>query len=144
MAEETESTVENPTTTEPVAETPVFSSASILDSVKKDLGIEVQYTHFAPDVIMGINSAFSILTQLGVGPSSGFSIEDRTALWTDFIPDDNHLEFVKSYVSKKTKQLFDPPQTGPLASALDQVLKELEWRINVAVETKNGGTNNGI
>ena len=101
---------------------------SILDSVKKDLGVDPAYTHFDPDIIMGINSAFSILTQLGVGPNE----------------DDNRLEFVKSYVSKKTKQLFDPPHTGPLASALDQVLKELEWRINVAAETNYGGTNNGI
>lgn len=138
-----EDTIENPTT-ESVAETPVFSSASILDSVKKDLGIEVQYDHFDPDIIMGINSAFSILTQLGVGPDEGFMITDRTALWTDFVAGNVRLEFVKSYVSKKTKQLFDPPQTGPLASALDQVLKELEWRINVAVETKSGGNNNGI
>lgn len=138
-----EDSIENPTT-ESAAETPVFSSASILDSVKKDLGIEVQYDHFDPDVIMGINSAFSILTQLGVGPNEGFMITDRSALWTDFVSDNVRLEFVKSYVSKKTKQLFDPPQTGPLASALDQVLKELEWRINVAVETKSGGNNDGL
>lgn len=122
-----------------VNDVPVFSPDSILDSVKKDLGISVEYTHFDPDVIMGINSAFSILNQLGVGPESGFYITDRSSVWTDFITD-HRLEFVKSYVSKKTKQFFDPPQTGPLASALDQVLKELEWRINVAVDPKNGGT----
>ena len=113
---------------------------SILDSVKKDLGLDPTYTHFDQDVIMGINSSFSILNQLGVGPKDGFSIEDNTAVWTDFIPDENYMEFVKSYVSKKTKQFFDPPQTGPLASALDQVLKELEWRINIAVETRKGGS----
>ena len=112
---------------------------SILDSVKKDLGITVEYTHFDPDIIMAINSSFSILNQLGVGPAEGFRITDRSSVWTDFITD-ARLEFVKSYVSKKTKQFFDPPQTGPLASALDQVLKELEWRINVAVDPKNGGT----
>lgn len=123
-----------------VNSTPVFSQDSILDSVKKDLGITVEYTHFDPDIIMGINSALSILTQLGVGPETGFSIEDRTAVWTDFLADDSRLEFVKSYVSKKTKQFFDPPQTGPLASALDQVLKELEWRINIAVDPKPEGT----
>ena len=117
---------------------------SILDSVKKDLGVDPTYTHFDPDIIMGINSAFSILTQLGVGPTEGFSIDDNKAVWTDFIPDDNHLEFVKSYVSKKTKQFFDPPQTGPLANALDQVLKELEWRINIAVDTKRGGNQDGL
>lgn len=115
---------------------------SILDSVKKDLGVTVEYTNFDPDIIMGINSSFSILTQLGVGPEEGFHIEDRNAVWTDFLADDARLEFVKSYVSKKTKQFFDPPQTGPLASALDQVLKELEWRINIAVDPKTEGNTN--
>lgn len=123
-----------------VNDTPVFNPESILDSVKKDLGITVEYTHFDPDVIFGINSALSILSQLGVGPSGGFSITDRTSTWSEFLEDDPRLEMVKSYVAKKTKQFFDPPQTGPLASALDQVLKELEWRINIAVDPKpNGG-----
>ena len=122
-----------------VNDTPVFSPDSILDSVKKDLGITVEYTHFDPDIIMGINTSLSILNQLGVGPSSGFYITDRSAVWSDFLDNETQLEFVKSYISKKTKQLFDPPQTGPLAEALDKVLKELEWRINVAVDPKNGG-----
>lgn len=124
-----------------VNDVPVFSPDSILDSVKKDLGISVEYTHFDPDVIMGINTSFSILNQLGVGPASGFSIIDRTAVWSDFLGEDTHLDFVKSYVAKKTKQLFDPPQTGPLAEALDKVLKELEWRINVAVDPNPNGGN---
>lgn len=106
---------------------------SILDSVKKDLGIVPEYTHFDPDIIMDINTAFSILTQLGVGPKAGFSITDNTAVWTDFVTD-TRLEIVKTYVAKKTKQLFDPPNTGPLSEALNKVLNELEWRINVIVD----------
>lgn len=118
---------------------PVINMNSILDSVKKDLGIMPDYTYFDPDIIMGINSALSILTQLGVGPSSGFSIIDNTAVWSDFIPNDPHLEMVKTYVSKKTKQFFDPPSTGPIAEAHERVLKEMEWRINVAVDPRPGG-----
>lgn len=45
---------------------------SILVSIKKLLGIAADYTHFDPDIIMHINSAFSVLTQLGVGPPEGF------------------------------------------------------------------------
>lgn len=116
-----------------------FNRASILDSVKKDLGIMPDYTHFDPDIIMDINTALSILTQLGVGPSQGFSIEDNTAEWDDFIPDSPTLDMVKSYVSKKTKQLFDPPNTGPLSEAFNKVLDELVWRINVAVDPKKEG-----
>ena len=59
---------------------------SILTSIKKLLGIAEEYEHFDPDLIMHINSVFSILTQLGVGPSEGFSIVDDGAVWSDFIP----------------------------------------------------------
>ena len=107
---------------------------SILNSVKIDLGITPDYTHFDDDLIMGINTAFSILTQLGVGPKAGFSISDDTAVWTDFLPEDPKLEMVKIYVAKKTKLFFDPPTNGPLSEAFNKTLNELEWRINVAVD----------
>lgn len=119
-----------------MADEQTVNRASILDSVKKDLGIMPDYTNFDPDIIMDINTALSILTQLGVGPASGFSISDNTAEWDDFVPDDPRLEMIKSYVSKKTKQLFDPPNTGPLSDAFNKVLDELVWRINVAVDPK--------
>ena len=35
----------------------------ILTSIKKLLGIAEEYEHFDPDLIMHINSVFSILTQ---------------------------------------------------------------------------------
>ena len=123
-----------------VNDVPVFSSNSILDSVKKDLGIGVEYTHFDPDIIMGINSSLSILNQLGVGPDEGFAIVDRTSTWTDFMGTDARLEMVKTFVSKKTKQFFDPPQTGPMAEALERVINELVFRINVAVDPKEEET----
>lgn len=110
------------------------STDSILTSVKKDLGIVEEYTHFDPDIIMGINTAFSILTQLGVGPASGFAISDDTAVWSDFLPSSQRLEFVKSYVSKKTRMLFDPPLSSSVMESMNRLLSELEWRINVAVD----------
>ena len=47
---------------------------SILISIKKLLGIAAEFTEFDADIIMHINSVFMILTQLGVGPSKGFTI----------------------------------------------------------------------
>ena len=49
---------------------------SILQSVKKMLGIIPEYTNFDDDIIMHINSVFMILQQLGVGPKEGFAISD--------------------------------------------------------------------
>ena len=56
---------------------------SILESIKKNRGINAEYTVFDQDIIMAINAAFSTLTQLGCGPNTGFRIEDDSAVWDD-------------------------------------------------------------
>jgi hypothetical protein len=104
---------------------------SILNSTKKILGIAEDYTVFDLDIITHINSAFSTLTQLGVGPAEGFMIEDATAVWSDFIGNDVQYNSVKSYVFLKVRQLFDPPTTSYLIAAYDKQIEELEWRLNV-------------
>ena len=104
---------------------------SILTSTKKLLGIPEDYTVFDLDVITHVNSAFSTLTQLGVGPPEGFMIEDDSAVWTDFIVDDFQYNAVKTYISLRVKQVFDPPATSYLISAFNEQIKELEWRLNV-------------
>ncbi len=104
---------------------------SILTSTKKILGIAEDYTVFDLDIITHINTAFSTLTQLGVGPSPGFMIEDDTAVWEDFIGADLELHAVKSYVFLRVRMLFDPPQTSYLISAQERQIEQLEWRLNV-------------
>ena len=104
---------------------------SILTSTKKILGIAEDYTAFDLDIITHINTAFSTLTQLGVGPTNGFIIEDSTAVWSDFIVDDLQYNSVKSYVFLRVRQLFDPPTTSYLIAAYDKQIQELEWRLNV-------------
>ena len=109
---------------------------SILDSIKKLLGIPSEATEFDTDILIHINSVFSILTQLGVGPSSGFSIEDSSAEWSDFIGDDSRLSDVKSFVYLKSRLLFDPPASSSAMDAMNRMASELEWRINVSVDPK--------
>ena len=107
---------------------------SILVSIKKLLGIAADYTHFDPDIIMHINSAFSVLTQLGVGPPEGFRIDDDVKTWNDFISDTIRLDAVKSYVYLKVSLMFDPPASSAVLSAKERQISELEWRLNVAAE----------
>jgi hypothetical protein len=106
---------------------------SILKSTKNVLGLAVDYTVFDLAVITHINSAFSILTQLGVGPSEGFMIEDDKAVWDDFIilSDDPSYNSVKSYIYLKTRLLFDPPTTSFHLEAMNRQIEEMEWRLNV-------------
>lgn len=108
---------------------------SILTSIKKLLGITEEYEHFDSDLIMHINSVFSILTQLGVGPIEGFSINDDTAIWSDFIKPNENLEAIKSYMYLKVKLLFDPPLSSAVIESMNRMIGELEWRINVTVES---------
>ena len=108
---------------------------SILTTIKKLLGIAEEYEHFDSDIIIHINSVFMILTQLGVGPSEGFMIEDEQAVWTDFIPDQTKCEAVKSYVYLKVKLLFDPPLSAAVTESIKRMIDELEWRLNVAAES---------
>lgn len=119
---------------------------SILTSIKKMLGITEEYEHFDQDIIMHINTVFMILNQLGVGPSEGFSINDKNAIWSDFVSDMNKIEAVKSYMYLKVKLLFDPPLSSSVVESIKNQINELEWRLNIAVdppstnaEIQNGG-----
>jgi len=108
---------------------------SILTSIKKLLGITAEYTQFDSDLTIHINSAFSILTQIGIGPSSGFSIKpDEYAVWTDFLPEDPRLEMVKTYIYLKVRFMFDPPDRSAVAEAMKRQIDELEFRLNVAAD----------
>lgn len=110
---------------------------SILKSIKKLLGISEEETHFDTDIIMHINSVFSILGQMGVGPEKSFSIQDDTATWDNFIEDDADFNNVKTYVYLKVRMLFDPPASSSVLSAMERMISEHEWRLNVAASTKS-------
>ena len=106
---------------------------SILTSIKKLLGITEDYTHFDTDIIMHINAVFMVLNQLGVGPSEIFSITDKSATWHDFIPDDNRVSLVKSYMYLKVRMMFDPP-SGSAMEAASRLIDEYESRLNIAFD----------
>lgn len=109
---------------------------SILTSIKKLLGLTEEYEHFDADLIMHINSVFSILTQLGVGRKEGFMIAGKEELWSDFITDKTRLQFVKTFMHLKVKLIFDPPLNSAVIESMKQTISELEWRINVAAESE--------
>lgn len=109
-------------------------STSILNSVKKVLGLAEDYTAFDPDIVLHINSVFSTLQQLGVGPTEGFEIEGATGTWDSFLGADPRLNNVKTYVSLRVRMLFDPPTTGHHVNAMQAQIQELEWRLNVHME----------
>ena len=113
-----------------------IGSESILDSIKKLIGIEDTETYFDSDIVTGVNSAFSSLNQIGIGPDDGFSISDNTKVWNNYLTDVRTLELVKSYVHLKTKLLFDPPSSSSIVEIINKEISEFEWRLNVIKTTK--------
>lgn len=103
---------------------------SILKSTKKILGIDAEYDAFDLDIMTHINTVFTILSQLGVGPVGGYMIEDDEATWDEILGADIDLNSIKTYVYLRVRILFDPPNTPHLINALEEQRKELEYRIS--------------
>jgi hypothetical protein len=110
--------------------------SSILISTKKVLGLAEAYTVFDLDIISHINSSFSTLAQLGVGPVAGFMIEDEAGEWGELDVPTVQLNLIKTYIFLKVRMLFDPPTTSFLIEATNNQIKELEWRLNVFRENE--------
>ena len=105
---------------------------SILTTIKKLLGLDESYEAFDTDIIVAINTAIMALTQIGIGPSSGFRIEDDSATWQDFLGSDAiDLEAAKSYIFIKARLMFDPPASSVVVEAYNKAAAECEWRLNV-------------
>ena len=108
---------------------------SILNDIKKPLGLEADYTAFDADITMFINTALSTLTQIGIGPSTGFSITDSSADWPDFLGDATDLEDVKTYIFLRVRLLFDPPTTSAVLEAFNKEIQQHEWRLSIKADS---------
>ena len=106
---------------------------SILNSIKKLLGMEENYDHFDTDLIIHINSILAVLAQMGVG-RKGFTIKDATETWDQFIVDEQDMETLKSYVYMRVRLLFDPPTTAHLVESFNKMISEFEFRMFVEAD----------
>lgn len=111
---------------------------SILTSTKKVLNIAPDDTSFDDDIITHINTAFSNLNDMGVGPVSGFVIESADEEWASYFPNEDdpmklkvQLSKVKTVVFLRVRLLFDPPTVAFVLDAAKEQLREAEWRLNV-------------
>ncbi len=96
----------------------------------------MEYTPFDTDLTIHINSVFANLAQMGVCPNeNGFAITDSSDTWSSFTEDDLLISNVKSYVYLKVKLLFDPPISSSVLEAINNQIKELEYRLY----TQRGG-----
>lgn len=110
-----------------------MADGSILASIKKLLYLDPEPGVFDQDITIHINSAFFVLQQLAVGPVNGYSIEDAENMWSEFIGVEQ-IQAVKTYVYLKVRLVFDPPATSFAITAIENQIKELEFRLNVQQE----------
>ena len=107
---------------------------SILNSVKKMSGIAEDYEAFDIDLILYINSVFSILHQMGVGPETTYKIQNAENTWDEFTEDNTEIEMVKPYVYMKVRLMFDPPSNSFVINSFNEMIKEAEYRLFVIAD----------
>lgn len=107
---------------------------SILMTIRKLVCGDPYADHFDTDLLVHINTCFSILNQLGVGPENGFTVTDETQSWSSYSDNDRILNMVKTYVTLKVRVIFDPPLTSSVLEAMNKEISQLEWRLNEAVD----------
>lgn len=112
---------------------------SILEDVKKLLGINKDYDAFDTDIIVAINSALMSLSQLGVGPSDPITITGYDEKWTLIGKDLPYLQALKTYIYLKARLVFDPPTQSFVLNALDNQVKEYEWRLTIQADELRRG-----
>lgn len=101
---------------------------SILTSVKKLLGLTEENEEFDLDIMMHINGAITILTQIGVGPSDGFIVTSKSDSYADWLGDTKQLQNVKLYLYWKTRLSFDPPTQSSVIECMKEMIREAECR----------------
>lgn len=112
-------------------------TSTILNDVKKILGLDASYTAFDTDIITHINTVFVVLNGLGIGPTNGFQITDNTTTWDAYIGTDLNLNSVKTYIALRVQMIFDPPSTSFVIEARNKVIEELEVRLSITREDKS-------
>lgn len=119
---------------------------SILQSIKKLLGIGPECIDFDDDIKIHINTVFAILNQLNIGPKDGFFIQDGTEQWESYITKVN-LTMIETFIYLKVKLIFDPPSSTAVIESMNRTIGELEFRLYVEGDPINvvleGGEMNG-
>lgn len=118
----------------------ISNNDSILTSIKKLMGLTEEYDAFDQDILILINSVLFELEQIGVKAKDGFTLSDKTAVWSDYSDDARLLNALKPYIYMKTKLTFDPPTSSGALDSMNRIIDRFEWRINLYADT--GGSVN--
>ena len=110
--------------------------SSVLEDIKKMLGIQREYTAFDTDIIININMAIGILNQIGIGVD-GFYLTGYEQTWDDLLGETHcGFQIVKDYVYLRVRLVFDPPASGVVLESYQAMCTDLECRLKFFAETE--------
>lgn len=102
---------------------------NILTSIKKINNIADSDTSFDQELILYINSALMVIMQEWHGMDHSFKLLDGTETWQDLLGEDTDYEGIKEFIGLKVKLMFDPPSNSAVLQAINERIKDLEWRL---------------
>lgn len=105
----------------------------VLTDIKKLIGFDDDYRAFDQDIVITINSALSVLKQIGVDVTGNVTL-DGSEDWEDILGSHADIEMIKHYIYFKVRLAFDPPLNGSILESIKEQIKEYEWRINLEIE----------
>lgn len=108
---------------------------TILDDIKLLLGLTAEYAPFDAQILMHINTALLSIAQLGVEGSRNLEVDSKTE-WSALSSRNASadLKALKSLVYYKVWLSFDPPTSSSLSASIENMIKELEFRVYVEVD----------
>lgn len=113
-----------------------LNDRGILEDVKDNInGFAKEDDTFDNQLLDSINSVFTILRQIGVGPLDKQFIANSDSTWNDFLSQcvgSDNLETIRTYMFERVKLIFDPPANSNLMQASKDIMNEMEWRLYIS------------
>lgn len=107
--------------------------STVLEDVRRVIGGDMIDPHFDNELCMHINTVLVALRQIGVKTDKNVVNDDTT--WTELIPNIVNVESIKTWMALKVRMIFDPPTNSHVINAIEENLRELEFRIQIEVDS---------
>lgn len=109
----------------------------IITDVKQMLGASIYDDSFDVNIVIAINSALAVLSDIGISEADNVCLEiGDTVTWDELLEGRTDIEYIKTYIYLKVKMLFDPPSSSALLDAYNRQIAEFEWRLNTKQSVK--------
>lgn len=111
---------------------------TILNEIKKQMGIADENTDFDKDIRMLINAGLMILEDNNI-KGNVLTISETTTC-DEFMETSHTRETIFTWLYTHCRLLFDPPTSSTVVEALISTKSELLWRLRERFDKVEGGS----